>query len=204
MHDILFQYLILNKKIALPGIGGLYILRKPAVHRIAEKSFAPPVYQVAFDHTDDKPSKKLFTWIAAVREITEWDAVRSVNDFAFDLRRELSSKGEAAWRPAGVFKRDDRGEITFESAGLTMEGEEEVPGDKVIRKEAEHRMIVGETERSSVEMEEILSAGSAKKDRGWVVAVILVMLLVMFIGWYFSERGVRPRVTGNKAAIHTE
>lgn len=203
MQRILLEYLILHKNISLPGIGKLSLEQQSASLNIAEKIINPPFYQIRFDRADDKPVKRLFTWISSVMQVTEWDAIRSVNDFAFEIRRSLSDSGESSWSGAGIFRRNERGEIIFESMMNIPEGMVPVIGEKVIRKQVNHIVKVGEEERTSSQMEELLAAAEPRKDHGWQLAVILAIILIMFTGWYFSEKGQHPQVTGNRSVIST-
>ena len=40
--------------------------------------------------------------------ISEWDAIKSVNDFSFSLKNKISETGEVNWEDVGILKRDKR------------------------------------------------------------------------------------------------
>ena len=201
MQRTLYQYLVLHNYIILPGIGRLALERKPAAYQVADKIFLPPAYSIIFDNTDSKPVKDLFSWIASVKKITEWESVKAVNDFAYKIKEDVSATGEFSWDGAGVFKRNEKGELYFETINLATEGWNIMPAEKVIREKTELKVLVGESEITTNSLEEFISEEVSSKDYGWIAAVVLVILLFMFVGWYFSENGIHPFVTGNKTFI---
>lgn len=201
MRDSLYEFLILNKRLSLPGIGTIVLFQNTALHDYADRLFIPPSYIFRIDSKADQPSKKLFDWLSAAKGISEWDAIRSVNDFSFELKKKLTEEGEVSWDKIGVFSRNDHGEIALDSPVISLPGEKAVVAEKVIRLKAEHSVLVGEQERSSIQMEEYFTQTPPKKNYAWVVAIILTVLSIMFIGWYFSEKGFSPSSAGNQSAL---
>lgn len=201
MQDNLYEFLIINKKLSLPGIGTIGLFQNPALHDFAERKFIPPFYFFEIESGNDKPPKKLFDWLCASTGTSEWDAIKSVNDFSFELKKTLSDEGEVKWDKVGVFRRDQNGDIKLVSRTISWQSELPVTAEKVIRPKAEHIVLVGETERSSVQMEEYFAQPSPKRNYAWIIAIILTVLAIMFIGWYFSEKGFSPSSAGNQTGI---
>ena len=190
MQDSLYEFLILNKKVSLPGIGTITLCQTPAQHDFANKEFIAPAPLFTIDPRNDKPSKKLFDWLSSSLGITEWEAIKFVNDFSFDLKKKL-----------GVFRRNNNGELKLDPQNILLQSELPVTAEKVIRVKAEHTVLVGEKEKTSVEMEEYFAGNHARKNYTWLIAVILTVLAVMFIGWYFSEKGFSTSSAGNQSVI---
>jgi len=201
MQDSLYEFLLLNKKLSLPGIGTISLCQTPAQHDIPNKQFIAPTSFFTIDPRNDKPSKKLFDWLSSSLGITEWDAIKFVNDFSFDLKKKLSEKGEVNWAKVGVIRRDNSGDLKLDPQNILLQSELPITAEKVIRVKAEHTVLVGEKEKSSVEMEEYFAESPAKKNYSWLIAVILTVLAVMFIGWYFSEKGFSTSSAGNQTVI---
>jgi len=204
MYDTLYKYLIFNRQVSLPGVGTISLQRNAARHSIADKIFTAPEYSFVIDNSNDKPSKKLFDWLSLVLGVSEWDAVRMVNDFSFDLKNNISSGSAVKWDNVGVLRRNDTGSIVLDPFTFELDNEEPVTAEKVIREKVEHTMLVGERERTSSEMEVILLTETEKeksREWGWVIAIVLVVLSVMFIGLYFSERGLLPSSSGNQVKV---
>lgn len=206
MYKILYQYLIFNEQLSLPGVGTISLQRTPARLDIANKVYLAPGYNFVMDSSNDKPSKKLFDWLSDSLQISEWEAIRRVNEFSFDLKNKIASTGEVNWDHVGVLHRNETGNIVLDSLTIVSEAEGPVVAEKVIRENVQHTMLVGERERTSSEMEMLLleSGGKKKKDWGWMISIILVIILVMFIGIYFSEKGLKPSSAGNQGKVKVE
>ena len=201
MQDSLYEFLLLNKKISLPGIGTISLCHAPAQHDFPNKQFIAPASFFTIDPKNDKPSKKLFDWLSSSLNITEWEAIRSVNDFSFDFKKKLSEFGEVNWEKLGLFRRNNNGDLKLDPQNILLQSEPPLTVEKVIRVKAGHTVLVGEQEKTSVEMEEYFAGSPAKKNYTWLIAVILTVLAVMFIGWYFSEKGFSTSSAGNQSVI---
>lgn len=201
MQDILYEFLLLNKKLSLPGIGTISVCQGSAGHDFTNKQFTAPSYYFTIDPRNDKPSKKLFDWLSSSLGITEWDAIKSVNDFSFDLKNKLSKSKTVNWDKLGVIRRDNNGDLKIDQQNILVKSEQPVTAEKVIRVKAEHTVLVGEQEKTSVQMEEYFAEHRSKRNYSWLVAVILIVLAVMFIGWYFSEKGFTTSSAGNQSVI---
>ena len=130
MQDSLYEFLLLNKKISLPGIGTISLCQAPAQHDFPNTQFIAPASFFTIDPKNDKPSKKLFDWLSSSLNITEWDAIKSVNDFSFDLKKKLSEFGEVNWEKIGVLRRNDIGDLKLEPQNVSLQSEPAVAAEK--------------------------------------------------------------------------
>ena len=201
MQDILYEFLLLNKKLSLPGIGTISLCQNSAQHDLPNKQFTAPSFYFIIESRNDKPSKKLFDWISSSLGTTEWEAIKSVNDFSFVLKKKLSENGEVNWENVGMIRRDNNGDLKLDQQNILLQSEQPVIVEKVIRIKAEHTVLVGEQEKTSVEMEEYFSGSPARKNYTWLIVAILTALAVIFIGWYFSEKGFSTSSAGNQSVI---
>jgi hypothetical protein len=201
MQDTLYEFLLLNKKLSLPGIGTISLCQNPAQLDFTNKQFIAPAFYFTIEPRNDKPSKKLYDWLSSSLNITEWDAIKSVNDFSFALKKKLSENGEVNWKNVGVMRRDNNGDLKLDPQNITLQSEQPVTAEKVIRVKAEHTVLVGEQEKTSMEMEEYFAESPVKKSYAWLIAVIITVLAIIFIGWYFSEKGFSTSSAGNQSVI---
>ena len=201
MQDTLYEFLLLNKKVGLPGIGTISLCQSSAQLDFTNKQFTAPSFYFTIESRNDKPSKKLFDWLSSSLSITEWDAIKSINDFSFDLKKKLSENGEVNWQNVGLIRRNSNGDLKLEAQNILLQSERPVIAEKVIRVKAEHTVLVGEQEKTSVEMEEYFAGSTRKKNYTWLIAVILTVLAVMFIGWHFYEKGFSTSSAGNQSVI---
>jgi hypothetical protein len=189
---------------SLPGIGTFSLRQNSSQLDFTNKRFTSPDYYFTLDTKNDMPSKIMFEWLSSSLGVTEWDAIRSVNDFSGSIKDTIAKSGEMTWDNIGIIKRDTTGNFKLEATTISLYQQMPVIAEKVIREKSEHTMIVGETEKSVIEMEEYFADQSSKRNYGWIVAVILTVLAVMFIGWHFSEKGFIPASAGNSSVIKSK
>lgn len=197
----LYRCLLLHKQVSLPGVGTVFLQRHSSQLDFGNRQINPPSFQFKLNPGADKPSKKLYDRLSSSLAISEWEAIKAVNDFSFDLKKKLSAGGEALWEDVGIFRRDEKGNITLDSKARGLPGEMPVMAEKVIREHAEHILMVGEQEKTSLEMQEYFAESPAKKDYSMVIAVVLIFLSLIFTGWYFSGKGINPASAGNQHVI---
>jgi hypothetical protein len=196
MQGELYQYFILFKQLNIPGVGTFLLERKPAVVDFPNKQIQPPVYSIALHTTHRAPSKIFFNWLAGALHISDREAVVQFNDFAFDLKKQVQEGNKVSWTGIGTLSAGLAGEIRFEPALKNTSFESPVKAEKVIRENASHFVRVGEDEKTSVEMTELLARPEASRNSWWVIAVVTGLLSFLFIGWYLSGHGVNVSATG--------
>ena len=202
MYECLYRFLIKYKRLDLPGIGTITLHLQSSRSEITDRHFSPPGYFFTLEKEEAIPKGKLFSWLASHFRITDSEAVIRFNEFIFDLTRKLKEGKEIHWEKVGSFQKELSGEIRFTSANEEISWLENVPGQKIIRENVEHRMLVGEVEKTSTEMNMLLnSVTGEKKYQWWLWPFVLVVAIFMFLGWYFSEHGFTSASTGNHLKI---
>ena len=189
MYPELYQYLLLHKQLPVPGIGTFLLERQSAKVDFPNKQITAPVYSFALQPATGNPSHQFFNWLAGILGTAANDAVIRFNDFAFGMKKQVESGDTIEWKGVGVIKKGLGGEIKFNPA-VPFVTERPVPAIKVLREKAEHTVRVGEEEKTSAEMEAMLSKTEEKKSYWWAFALVIGLLSVLFIGWYLSENGV--------------
>ncbi|MEO7394605.1 MAG: hypothetical protein ABIU11_06645 [Chitinophagaceae bacterium] len=201
MYAELYQYLISYQQLPVPGIGTFLWERKPAVNDFFNKRINPPTYSIFLQPSSGTPSKFFFNWLANTLHISEQEAVVQFNDFANDIKNTISNGGIIDWNNVGLLSKGLAGEIKFIPAETEMVFEKPVIAEKVIRQNAQHMIRVGEDNKTSAEMVEMLNYSDEKKSYWWVYALSLVLLGLVFLGWYFSQYGLDVSSTGNNATL---
>lgn len=197
MYQQLYQYLILHKQLQMPGIGTFMIERKAAEGDFPNKKMHAPAYAIAFQPAASTPSKKFFNWLAAALNITDRDAVVRFNDFAFDLKKQIASGATINWKGIGILSNGLAGAIKFSPVADVFMADQPVEAEKVIREMAEHTVRVGEEEKTSGEMIEMLNQPEKKKSSWRAYALVAVVAAVVFTCWYLSEHGLNISSTAN-------
>jgi hypothetical protein len=195
MYTELYQYLLQHKKLIVPGTGTIALEREPAVLDFPNKLIKPPVYTFSLQAVTSSPGRKFFEWLSGMLHINETDAIRQFNDFSFELKNNLNQQQEIEWKGLGKIYKTSSGIIALDAIRLSPG--KALPANRVLREKAEHMVRVGEDERSSLQMEEILTQDTVKKSYWWIWASVIALLALMFIGWYFSEHGLDPSSSAN-------
>jgi hypothetical protein len=200
MYPELYHYLLQYRTLSLPGIGTFIVERKPAQADFPNKQLLPPVYSLAMQPSALIPPGKFFNWLGTALGISQMDAVIRFNDFVFEMKKQVDRGETINWSGVGIIKKGLGGEIKFQPYGPGVT-EQPVPAVKILREKAEHTVRVGEEERTSVQMKEMLAKPDEKKSHWWAYALVTGLLAVIFIGWYFSLKGVDVASTANNKPL---
>ena len=200
MYDELYRLFILNKELSIPGIGNFSLNRKPAEANFLDKVVYPPGYYVSFTKDASTPSKNFFYSLAELLNLSDRDAVVRFNDFAFDLRKKIAAGNEIIWEGIGTLSMSNSGNVLL-IPNKTPIFEEPVAAEKAIREHAEHKVLVGEQERTSVEMTELLTKPEKKRSNWWITALVAGILLIIFLFWHFSKNNWNLPATSNQQLL---
>jgi hypothetical protein len=75
-----------------------------------------------------------------------------------------------------------------------------VVAERVIHKDAEHAILVGDKETTNVEMTEYYTDETAvAKDKWWIWAIVLGVVAISVIAYYLSQNGIAD--FGSKSAF---
>lgn len=146
MFQILHQYLIQHKTLSLPGLGTLVLQNIPAISNFSDHLIEPPMQKIIFDDLHDAPDKDLFLYVANILQVEEWEAIKRVNDFSFELKNRLKQDGEIVWNRVGVLNCEAGGTIHLDAKTITYDFMEPVPAIRLIRTDANHTILRGDTE----------------------------------------------------------
>jgi hypothetical protein len=197
MFDVLNAYLFQHRSISIPGLGTIYLETLPAAVDVAERTMLPPAYRFRFDKYFDAPDKEFFSYIASQQNILDYEAIKWYSEFSFELRNRIKNEDSVSWDGVGVLKKDGAGNVLFEPAASPFQFLQPTPAMRVNRPNAQHSLLVGDRERTSEEMNELLNDDAYQRRRvaWWVIALIIAVAALVFLGWYFYSHGFS---TGNQ------
>ncbi len=203
MFDVLNSYLFQHKSISIPGLGTIYMETLPASVDSGTKNMLPPLYYFRFDKYFDSPDREFFSYLAAQKHIADYEALKLYSEFAYNLRNTINQQEKVKWEGVGELKKNGEGNIVFESSIGNPFFLQPVPAKKVIHPDANHVLLVGDTERTSVEMNELLHTeeGGQRRSLWWLYALIIGIAATLVILFHFSSHGWRPDATGNEQKL---
>lgn len=192
MFAVLNAYLFQHRSISIPGLGTIYLETLPAAVDVADRTMLPPVYHFRFDKYFDAPDAAFFSYIATQRNVLDYEAIKWYNEFSFELRNRIKNEDSVTWDGVGVLKKDGSGNVLFEPAATSFSFMQPTPAMRVNRQNVQHTLLVGDRERTSDEMSELLhdDADKGRKIAWWVIALIIAAAGLAFLGWYFYSHGL--------------
>jgi hypothetical protein len=194
MFQVLNAYLFQHRSISIPGLGTIYLETHPANVDVADRTIQPPLFRFRFDKYFDAPDATFFSYLAAQRNLLDYEAIKWYSEFSFELRNRIRQEDEVVWDGVGILRKDSSGNVLFESVDSHLSFMQPAPAIRVSHQDAQHTLLVGDRERTSGEMNEWLQEhGGRKKLSWWVIALVLGVAGLLFLGWYFYSHGL---VTG--------
>ncbi len=178
MLDSLYKFLVLNDNVGIPGVGIFSVANTPA--KFDGSSFTSPSQQIQFEKGAALTDKSLYQFLAAEQGITEVDAVRRFQDFAYQLRKDIQSNSFVELSSIGLLRKNNLGELDFEpSSAITNYLPNLVPVE--VEQTATH-LIQSESE---VVSEEYLTENTSSEDRWWIWPTVLALLALAAIGYFY-------------------
>jgi hypothetical protein len=202
MYQDLYEYLLLNGQLNLPGIGTIVLEKKAAEIDFAHRQINPPAYSIALrQDSASGPARKFFYWLSDRWNMQHHEAIVKFNGFVLELKNQVLAGKKVVWDHVGTLTKGMSGDIRFEPALKQHQFDQPVNAPRIIRDKAVHTVRVGEQEKSSVEMAEWLNPGEEARTYWWAPALIAAILLVIFMGLYFSQKGINISSVGNQRRV---
>ena len=204
--DILNRYLIQHKTICIPGLGSIYVEETPAQADFINKQLLPPSLHYRFDKYFDSPDKEFFSYVALQKQMADYEAIKWYNEWAYDLRNKLRNNEEIHWNGVGILKKDISGEMVFEPSPVQLNFLQPVPAKRIIHKNAQHAILVGDKETTNVAMNEFLHEEEAEtvyveKESWWIYALIIATVAMLLIFFHFYRNGFSSESLYNQQEI---
>jgi hypothetical protein len=184
IEALLHEYFIQNGSITIPGVGTFRMQRISAQVDFASRKMLPPSYTIRYDHRHDSAHRELFDYFAMKSGLPELEAIKQVNNYAYDLKDSLLKGRTIPLEGFGKLLPDNGSGFQFEADRLHYEFIPGVTAERVIRLDSEHQIRVGDEQKTSSEMEAILSEEVAEPglwDRFWFRALCLASLALLLI-----------------------
>lgn len=184
MEGTFAKYLFLYHELSLPEVGDFTIAGTPASLDFINKELHAPMQEIIFSQVaNQEADERLYKFIASAENITEIDAIFLVSKAAKKIHNDLQQSNTAVLEGIGTLHKDDSG-ISFDPEINTQTYFETITAERVIRDGSEHTLLVGEQEKKSSEMQELLSH-EEKYEKWWIAAVVLATIAIAMIVLYY-------------------
>ncbi len=200
MLDLLRRYFFHFHALSLPGIGTLQAKSVAAVLDFPERKLFPPTYETILIPFDASKMSLQVEWLAEMQNIDPQQVRNDLDAFAADIQKAILSDTSFLLEDLCSLQKTASGEIQCKSLLNTGAFFKPQHAEKVIREQEAHMVRVGETERTSTEMEAMLSEASPeRKDYWWVAAILLLFIAV---GAWYSFKTMHPAQSDHHSFFH--
>lgn len=175
MFDLIASSFFQKKSCRLPGIGNLELVSTPAEYDFPNRQIRAPRQTILFI-----PSR------SADNGFNEFSAISNM------MKDELDKKGKVEVTGLGVFTRGDDNVIQFNPETISEDFLQPVAAEKVIHKDSEHSILVGDKETTNVEMNEYYSDDVAEESKlkWWLWAAVAGAVGIAVIAMYIYQHGL--------------
>ncbi len=190
MVELIARYLSFQKLVSIKDVGTFSVEELPARLDFPNKLLHAPEHILHFN--PKWSNDELFEqWAQKQLGLSQQEIKAQLQNLSADFQRRLSDKNELNWEGIGRFSKNDQQLILFTN-GFEAVKRPPVVAEKVIRKNAQHSIRVGEQEKTNVEMEELLQTQSRKTlNLWWLFALALFLtafLAILFIANYETKQ----------------
>ncbi len=171
MHTIIAPSFFQKKNCVLPGIGSLQLVTHPAATDFNNTQIIAPYQEIIFKPINNG---SIFNEFSAISEL---------------ILKSLDEEGKVLLDGIGIFTKDHSGDIQFSPAMIDADLLQPVFAERVIHKDAQHKIIVGDKETTNVQMTEFFNEEVIATDKWWIWALVLGIAGVLAIAYYCSQFG---------------
>ena len=172
MYQIIAPTLFQHKICRLPGIGTLMMVPKPAGKDFVHSQINAPGEIIYF--RPEVNGDRIFNEFSAMAEL---------------MLQKLDEQGSVVLKGVGSFIKNEDGPIAFFPVPVEPILERPVRFERVIRENAEHAILVGDQQKTNVQMAEFYNEKPLLKQRWKMIALILGVIGLAILAFYFSRYG---------------
>ncbi len=187
MEALLINYLFINKKCPLPGVGALHLVNTNASSAIGEMTITAPAPAIRFNNSEI-PATHLIHYIATHNGISIDESITTLNNYCNRLN-SLEADSELPIEGAGKFFVDADGNLDFTQTELNASFLPVVKAQRVIHPNESHSILVGDTQTTNTVMSDFYNEEEVKpRQRWWIWALAIFAVAVMVLLIYFNDK----------------
>lgn len=200
MVEQVVHYLSFRKQVSLQGIGTFSVEHLPARLDFPNRMLYAPEFVLHFSPVAKEQDEEFSQWMQQQSGLDSATARQKLLQFSEDFQQSLSETGTATLPGVGVFTRDEQKNLQFSSLFETVSAAP-VRAEKIIRKNTLHSVRVGEEEKTSEEMTELLSGTKRKTLNLWWVLAVALFLSALIAILYFANSSKQWGSQGNNRKL---
>lgn len=198
----LTKYLFQYKELNIPAVGAFKLVEVPASVDVVNKLMLPPGYDVQFSEYHNVREHQL-SFLSTSLHCNKEEAHLELEKFGDSLKSQLY-KGSFSWKGLGTLELAEGGIINFQAAPQMGQLLSPVPAERVHRDRNQQTVLIGDKEIQTGQEEYMEEAPPRKRSVVLIIAWILVLLSLLFIGYHFYTKGLKPSSSGNQMKINVQ
>lgn len=202
MQDLITSFIIQAKECKLPGIGMFRVINTPAEPDIANKQILPPITEILFTGKEEKISDDLVKYVSIKKNVNVSESLADIKEWCTGTKSKLNNGEEIFLQSLGSLKKGPSGNIFFHSKNH-IQFFEPVAAERVIHKNSEHAVLVGDKKTTSSAMNEFFhEEKTEQKSNSWkIISIVLLAIAVLLLLFYFYEHSFSLSAIGNQGDI---
>ncbi|GAB3011775.1 hypothetical protein GCM10027051_12950 [Niabella terrae] len=207
MFNLLSNYLLEHKSLALPRIGVFEIRPRNARADMSTATIEAPDWNLHF-RADNNPVEALqngplYDWLSTRMQLTREAGRERFEQFVQDLERRLMNGEQVLWPELGQLEYNE-GAVLFTPQQEELSPFSPVTAQKVLRENSSHASLVGDRETTTGAMRQELSQQEEPRPQSRLLMWILLGLALAAGAWYFSVNGCSKTASGNRQQLDTK
>lgn len=186
MQDLITSFIIQSKECKLADIGKFTIVTTPAKADIANKRITPAFKEILFNKREETISDELIKYVADKKNISSSEALADIKKWCADTKEKLKNGEAILLQSLGVLKKEPAGNIYFENQ-IATPFFAPVAAERVIHKNSEHAVLVGDRETTSSVMSQFYreEEPATKKNARKIITIILLAIALVILFFHF-------------------
>ena len=185
MESFITSYLIQQRQCSLPRFGNFTIRQIPALLDVANKKIYPATDEISFAENESELSPGLQHYLTQQLNISEPEAEKEIISWCTSAKMKIDDGEKIEFPTIGHLQRNEAGNLIFQR-GTELNLFQPIAAERVVHKNAEHAVLVGDKETTSAAMNEFFREDDTSKNRSpWkiralVLLAIAILLLILF------------------------
>lgn len=202
MQKIIASYLVQKKECNLPGIGNFKINMVPASLDVANKKMFPPAAEIIFSEGDVHLQRDLVNYVSTRQKVDEQQAAENITKWCHNASESLDAGEKINFESIGSLQKNTAGNI-FLRAKKEFRLYDAVSAERVVHKNEEHAVLVGDTQTTSAAMSEYYKTDTVfERKISWKTwAIVLGSLSLLALIIHFSFHSFTTANVGNQISV---
>jgi hypothetical protein len=183
MYELVHKYLLLTKKVGVPGIGSFVIDIKSAQFSDSHEMLLPPKPFIAFKSDTAIADKRFYSFVAKEMRIEEIDAIKKFHDFAYQLRANASQPNGILFPGMGIIRQQVNGGFLFEEENNLKDFFPPLPLPETLANKDAYNNLPYNTNPEDAGF--VTDEDTTPRDLWWLYAALLALAGIAAIAYYF-------------------